>query len=1134
MCSLLTGWATAVASDAAVPAASRGSEPPALAQVTLPASCAPWEAGTPQPVADTKAWREEVTRLSKARDPQSLALACAGWLHAKQVALEKAPAPAPSTALGQLHVGMALTWLGQSLDAQAWLNQAYGAFGSDASASDEAGAAAGLLGVVHFAKGDYAEAVGWTRRAVERLTAPGTQTPQEEQLHLRLNFGTLLGATRRFDEARALLRSLVEEVDTPDQRWPAVHAAAIHSLAIGYRRQGNLDQARHFNRLELALRERNPAAGRPVDLANAYQDAAVLAITSHQYPEAQKHLDRALELFAKLDSDAYGAHASAWETNADLLMSRGGAPKEAVASAQRAVDLIRGSKSVGAQGARFAKSLRRLSQAQLAAGDIAAAMATVREAMASLDRSPKSQDVFTETTVRLQYARLQLLLGEPGQAEQAVARAFERAGEKRLADPEHAALLLVRGAASLQANNAEAAGQALAQADAAAAGNLPISAGLRVQVAALSCSELAVNCDRVQALLDGPASENPALRSELALALAKRALVQSKVVDSLSWSDLALVAAAQASSRELLQRAYASRAQSLHLANRVDEAIFFGKQAAASIAAARSEVAAGVGKSAVAGYLAGRAPVLRHLATWLAQTGRIPEAVEVLALLKGVEQSDFVERAAASGAAQTLRLQPAEQAMFAELENYLSLTRERAARWATLQQRAASGRASSAERLELASLSSAGSALQSTQQRIWSLTSARIQRLTRSPSQIQSQRAGPADSPLGGGLARPDTLHVYYVMGDEQITTLFVTATGRHVEYVPIQRAALSEQIASLLDAARSRSRNRPSGVALHRLLGQAMDAAAQRYRVGRIAISSDLDLRYLPFGLIHDGQRFLAQKYVLANHIAGMAPLPLERPQGRAAPSPPPAGVKETWDGPAFPSVAGSALANAAGDLTRPRIRAFGVTQAAQGLPALAGVAREICQIVDGRLEGWSASDGACEPGDGNSRFRGVAYLNAAFTAQAFAATAANESAGHLLHVGTHFVMNPGNAEQSWLLTGDAQRLSVSELVRMPLGAPALVTLSACETAVPSGNADGREVDSLAASFLGRGARAVVASHWPVSDQATAGLMADFYTALKANPADPARALWSAQQRFRARHPGDPTWAAFALFETP
>jgi hypothetical protein len=29
---------------------------------------------------------------------------------------------------------------------------------------------------------------------------------------------------------------------------------------------------------------------------------------------------------------------------------------------------------------------------------------------------------------------------------------------------------------------------------------------------------------------------------------------------------------------------------------------------------------------------------------------------------------------------------------------------------------------------------------------------------------------------------------------------------------------------------------------------------------------------------------------------------LATERPQGRAAPSPPPVGVKETWGGPAFP----------------------------------------------------------------------------------------------------------------------------------------------------------------------------------------------------------------------------------------
>jgi cyanophycin synthetase len=36
--------------------------------------------------------------------------------------------------------------------------------------------------------------------------------------------------------------------------------------------------------------------------------------------------------------------------------------------------------------------------------------------------------------------------------------------------------------------------------------------------------------------------------------------------------------------------------------------------------------------------------------------------------------------------------------------------------------------------------------------------------------------------------------------------------------------------------------------------------------------------------------------------HLAQRCPSPSEGPQGRAAPSPPPVGVKEPWGGPAFP----------------------------------------------------------------------------------------------------------------------------------------------------------------------------------------------------------------------------------------
>ena len=57
------------------------------------------------------------------------------------------------------------------------------------------------------------------------------------------------------------------------------------------------------------------------------------------------------------------------------------------------------------------------------------------------------------------------------------------------------------------------------------------------------------------------------------------------------------------------------------------------------------------------------------------------------------------------------------------------------------------------------------------------------------------------------------------------------------------------------------------------------------------------------------------------------------------------------------------------------------------------------------------------------------------------------------------------------------------------------LLTLSACETGVGGGKeANGLEVESLRARLQMKGAKAVLATLWPVDDDSTGAFMADFY----------------------------------------
>lgn len=109
------------------------------------------------------------------------------------------------------------------------------------------------------------------------------------------------------------------------------------------------------------------------------------------------------------------------------------------------------------------------------------------------------------------------------------------------------------------------------------------------------------------------------------------------------------------------------------------------------------------------------------------------------------------------------------------------------------------------------------------------------------------------------------------------------------------------------------------------------------------------------------------------------------------------------------------------------------------------------------------------------------------------------------LVHLASHFdAQASGDARQSFLLmAGDATggasgfHLTLEALRRDPgfsMNHVELLTFSACKTAVAAKATDGHEVDGLAGVGHKLGARAVMASLWEVDDASTSKLMSDFY----------------------------------------
>jgi len=176
-----------------------------------------------------------------------------------------------------------------------------------------------------------------------------------------------------------------------------------------------------------------------------------------------------------------------------------------------------------------------------------------------------------------------------------------------------------------------------------------------------------------------------------------------------------------------------------------------------------------------------------------------------------------------------------------------------------------------------------------------------------------------------------------------------------------------------------------------------------------------------------------------------------------------------------------------------------------------------------------------------------GVVRIGAAATETAVKTTDAEAlSRARFVVFSTHGLMaGAAFAEPGLVLTPpetatgiDDGYLTASEAAGLRLNAD-LVVLSACNTAAPDGRPGAEGLSGLARAFFYAGGRAVLVSHWAVSDQATHALIGRTFAGLDALGADPAaraRALRDASLAVRAearwRHPA--YWAAFTLVGAP
>jgi len=325
--------------------------------------------------------------------------------------------------------------------------------------------------------------------------------------------------------------------------------------------------------------------------------------------------------------------------------------------------------------------------------------------------------------------------------------------------------------------------------------------------------------------------------------------------------------------------------------------------------------------------------------------------------------------------------------------------------------------------------------------------------------------------------ADPGAIGLHYVVTDERIAIIVATPGGSFGRMSTVKRSELNRQIGAWRQALQIRGDTKPAAQALYRLLIAPIAKDLADATPQTLVLSLTDTLRYLPFAALQDEQgRYLVERHALSVYTSAGG----TQPQASLA----------KWQ------VAGLGVTQARGELAAlPGVR-FGA------LPAVKG---ELAAIVRG-------------PGSPQGALPGQIVLDEQFDRARFESSLVPPY--NVVHVASHFHFSPGDESRSLLVLGKGE-LSLGQLAVMDFANVEQLTLSACDTATGGGaNANGAEVEGLAAAVQQRGAQAVLASLWAVADASTAQLMQSFYAArAQASPPTRAKALQQAQlQMLRGR----------------
>ncbi|WP_264324405.1 CHAT domain-containing protein [Romeriopsis navalis] len=279
---------------------------------------------------------------------------------------------------------------------------------------------------------------------------------------------------------------------------------------------------------------------------------------------------------------------------------------------------------------------------------------------------------------------------------------------------------------------------------------------------------------------------------------------------------------------------------------------------------------------------------------------------------------------------------------------------------------------------------------------------------------------------------------VYAVPGAKQLELILVPPTGEPIhKTVVVDRQTLTRTAQDFrletVNSSSSPDDYLPPAQQMYEWLIQPIADEIDTQQIDTLLFCVGKGLRGLPLAALHDGQKFLIERYNLALI-------------------------------PAF-----NLLNHHPNILSDTKVLAMGASEFSNN-PALPAVPLELRSITQNN---WS----------------GEVLLNQDFTLENLA-EARSRNFG-VIHLATHASITANSARESYLQFWD-QRLSLDQMKSLNLQTPAvqLLVLSACQTALGSAQAE----LGFAGFAVQSGAKAVIASLWKVNDVGTLVLMSELY----------------------------------------